>query len=238
MDAESKREQVNHLVEKYISYAEALARSLASQIPMRMEIEEIVSLAHMGLLEAAQKFDASRRVSFKTFAYYRIRGAVYDGMRASGPLSREQLIKYRFQRNMDSYLQQQSDAQISSSSARQIPDLNQLKDLVSTMTSVYLLSMDSTLEHREIASEAGHSPFDAVEKSEAITWLRTTISSLPEQEQTIIRKYYYENKTLDEIGQDMNLSKSWVCRIHARIVKKLQQIHKKNGISGKTSLRV
>jgi len=238
MNAETKRDTVNQLIEKYVSYAEALARSLAPRLPMQMEMDEVLSLARMGLVEAAQKFDASRQVSFKTFAYYRIRGAIYDGIRSMGPLSREQVLKLKFQRGMDYYLQQESGTREPAPGTVGQPDLERLKSLMTTMTSVYLLSMDSTLEHRELPSEGAESPLESCERNEAITWLRQAIKKLSVQEQQIIRMYYYENRTLDEIGQTLDLSRSWVCRMHARIIKKLHQIFKKAELGGKTMLRV
>jgi RNA polymerase sigma factor (sigma-70 family) len=139
---------------------------------------------------------------------------------------------------MDYYLEQQITAQSNHRSGPQQISLDRFRDLVFTMTSVYLLSLDSTLEHVEITAGDSDSPYDTFEKAEAIQWLRKGMKSLSEQEQRVITSYYYQQKTLEEIGRELKLSRSWVCRIHARAVKKLQQIYRRALLPGKAAMRV
>lgn len=234
MKQETHKEQIDHLVEEYLPYAEALAKSMWSRMSRHMELDEALSLARMGLVEAARKFDPARKVAFKTFAYYRIRGAIYDGVRSMAPLSREQAAAHRFQKGMDLYMETHVTTR---GTGGRNPDLAEFRHIVGTMTSVYLLSLDTTLEHVDVADNDGINPHQAIEKSEAIRNIRRLIGELTDQEQTIIRMYYYQNRTLDEIGQELNLSRSWVCRMHARILQKLQRLHDRNGLTHKQAFR-
>ena len=235
---EPDRDQVQRLIEKYLPYAEALARSLRTQLPMYVEMDEILSLARMGLVDAAQRFDESRRVSFKTYAYYRIRGAIFDGIRASGPTSRGEVAKYKFRKSMDMYMQQEVDSWGAASSGIKAVNLSDFKNLIFVMTSIYLLSLDTSMEHVEIPAHAVQSPHEEMEKTEAVGLLRRLIGQLSAQEQQLLQLYYFQNRTLDEIGQELKLSRSWVCRMHARALKKLQKLFLSADKAGKSSLRV
>jgi RNA polymerase sigma factor for flagellar operon FliA len=238
MANEPEQEKVQQLIEKYLPYAEALARSLRTQLPGNVEMEEILSLARMGLVDAAQRYDESRRVSFKTYAYYRIRGTIFDGVRASGPTTRGEVAKYKFRKSMDMYMQQEVDAWGTSPAGLKAINLGEFKNLMFVMTSIYLLSLDSSMEHMEIPSHAVPSPHEEMEKSEALSRLKRLTTQLSEQEQHLLRMYYYENRTLDEIGHELKLSRSWVCRMHSRALKKLQKLFQNADKAGRTSIRV
>ncbi|MEZ4652046.1 MAG: sigma-70 family RNA polymerase sigma factor [Candidatus Eisenbacteria bacterium] len=69
------------LVEQYRSFVTALAKKILKSLPSFVELEDLEAYGTIGLIESSRRFDPSRGVQFKTFAYYRIRGAIYDGIR-------------------------------------------------------------------------------------------------------------------------------------------------------------
>ena len=75
------RPDVDQLINAYRSYAHAIASEMLRKLPPHIERDDIIGAAELGLVEAARAFDPNRGVLFKTFAFYRIRGAVYDGLR-------------------------------------------------------------------------------------------------------------------------------------------------------------
>jgi len=224
-------------VEEYLPYAEALARSMRSGLPGHVDPDELLSLARLGLVDAAQRFDPGRKVSFKTYAYYRIRGSIYDGLRAMAPTSRNDAAKLKFRSAMELYLQQETETIGSVRGKNRALDLGEMKNLIFVMASAYVLSLDTTLEHAEIEARGTRSPHEEMERHELADLLQRLIRRLSEQEQQIIRMYYFENRTLDEIGSLLNLSKSWVCRMHARAMKKMQKMFQGAGKPGKTAIR-
>lgn len=227
--------QIDRLIEEHLSYAEALGRALWSRLPFRPELDEVLSLARLGLVEAARKFDPGRGVSFKTFSYYRVRGAIFDGLRASGPLSREQHARYRFERGMDLFRLQQAEANPRSGAGP--ANLDGLRELMVVMTSVYLLSIDDPDNGGDLPDRNTASPMDHVERREATVLIRRLLDKLNDTERAIIRMYYFEDRTLEEIGRVLGLSRSWACRMHARILKKMYGLHTKSGLTGKRMLR-
>src|SRR5258708_2989430 len=72
----------NHrLIESHLSYAHAIAAEIVKTLPNHVERGDLQAAAELGLTEAAHSYDHRPGVQFKTFAYYRIRGAVYDAVR-------------------------------------------------------------------------------------------------------------------------------------------------------------
>lgn len=78
------------LVEEHLYLVRTIANSCARRLPAHVSAGELESAGHVGLIEAAQRFDPARRTSFKTFAYQRVQGAILDEMRARATYNREQ----------------------------------------------------------------------------------------------------------------------------------------------------
>src|SRR3989338_1291778 len=93
------------LIEKYLPFASAIANKVARALASDLDYDDIVCNARLGLLEAAQRFDARFNVDFKTFAYYRIKGAIYDGLRKTGWIPRSLYSKIKFDQAANEYLQ-------------------------------------------------------------------------------------------------------------------------------------
>src|SRR6516225_6935140 len=74
---------MNELIETHIGFAHAIAAELAGKYPPNITRADLERAAELGLVQAAQNYDPSRFVSFATFAYYRVRGAIFDEVRTS-----------------------------------------------------------------------------------------------------------------------------------------------------------
>src|SRR4030095_9731681 len=98
------RPDVDQLIHAYRSYAHAIASDILCKLPPNIERGDIIGAAELGLVQAAQAFDLSRGVLFKTFAFYRIRVAVYDGLRKMAWFSKAQYQQYKFERAANEYL--------------------------------------------------------------------------------------------------------------------------------------
>src|ERR1043165_4246470 len=107
MQTENRTNQ-NNLVERYRSYAHALAAEFIRKIPAQVDRDDVVGYAELGLVEAARTFDPANGVHFKTFSYYRIRGAIYDGLRKLGGLPREFYRQLKMEGAANAYLEDYS----------------------------------------------------------------------------------------------------------------------------------
>jgi RNA polymerase sigma factor FliA len=78
----------NQLVEQHLQLVQAIARKVKKTLGTSIEYDDLVAYGSKGLVEAADRYDARPGVAFTTFAYYRIRGAMFDGLRTMGWYSR------------------------------------------------------------------------------------------------------------------------------------------------------
>jgi len=79
-----EEENRDELIERYLPYVRSIAQTIISKLPAQIDINDLIGYGRIGLIEAVERFDRTRGVSFKTFAYYRIKGAIYDGLRQIG----------------------------------------------------------------------------------------------------------------------------------------------------------
>lgn len=202
-----------------MEYVRHLAGAVRRDIGTDLELEELAAYGFRGLVEAADRFDPNRGVAFKTFSYYRIRGAIFDGLRQTGWLSRREYA--RFQAASNDLLQSLSD--------RPGPDrpdqpaeeaANQLAEALDQLAVVFVTSLDQGTMERTADSRAPDAA-QILEARDARARVRQALEKLPERERTLIQLYYFEDQSLETAGKALGLSKSWASRLHARAIQSL-----------------
>src|SRR5215813_7303908 len=81
---------------KYLPLVKSIALQVKTKLPAHIELDDLIGYGSIGLMEAMSNFKTGRGTTFKTFAYYRIRGAIYDGLRKIGWLSRSAYAQHKF----------------------------------------------------------------------------------------------------------------------------------------------
>ena len=167
------------LVEKHRAYVRVLAVDVAKGLPPHIELDELIAFVNLGLVEAADRYEPRYGVTFQTFAYYRIRGAIYDGLRKMGPMSRTDYARSRFAARANDILQGATDdEQANAGVALNVDDeIAATKSFIDALIPVYLLSLEDT-NLPEVADE-GESALEKVERQELLTLTRALIEELP-----------------------------------------------------------
>jgi RNA polymerase sigma factor for flagellar operon FliA len=192
----------------------------------------LVAYGSQGLVEAAERFDASHGVAFATFAYYRIRGAMVDGMRAMGWYSRADYARYRAEERATEYMRSVADREAAGATAAPAkPDpgqtLEDIAEILANVTTVHITSLEAAAW---VADERLPAPDEDLAHLQTLAIARRALGKLPEKERRLIELYYFEDKTLEDAGAQLGgLSKSWVCRLHARAVKLLREAMEEEG---------
>ena len=218
------------LVKKHLSLVEAIARKVKRTLGGAMDVEDLVGYGHKGLVEAAERFDGRAGVAFSTFAYYRIRGAMYDGIRAMGWYSRADYARYRAEERANQYLQTQADqegaarAQNPGAASGAGPDaaetLASVAEVLSGIATIHITSLEAASRVPDESLPAPDSAVDTVRLSRRV---RDALKTLPDKERQLMELYYFGDKNLEEAGTELGLSKSWACRLHARAVDLLRR---------------
>jgi len=209
-------ETKSQILEKYGSYVRSLAAQVRKQFNSQYEMDELVAWGQIGLLEAAERFDAKVGANFLTFAHYRIKGAIYDGLRKMGVLKGNAAAAER----SNSYLG--NLAATSSPGGRLEDDVNSISSAVTGLAMVFATSFEGS-EGLQVSDDAV--PADERLQIEQLKRrVRAAIEHLPEKERKLLQGYYFQNKTLEEAGAEIGQSKSWASRLHARAVETLKKL--------------
>lgn len=204
------------ILEKYGPYVRSLAAQVRKQFNSQFEMDELVAWGQIGLLEAAERFDARVGANFLTFAHYRIKGAIYDGLRKMGVLKGQASASDR----ANAYLTNVSDRGFGGGGKFE-DDVRDISDVVTGLAVIFSAGGDA--EGLLITDE--QLPADErIQLEQMRRRVRAAIEKLPEKERKLLQGYYFQNKTLEEAGAEIGQSKSWASRLHARAVETLKKL--------------
>jgi len=202
---------------------QGLVRSLALQIrtrlPVWIELDDLISYGQVGLLQAAQDFDPQKGVRFSTFAYYRIRGAIYDGA--------NQLMWFRADRNPDAKFDQMADAVLKTELGETDETADVKKEaswfsrVAGSLGVVYLASREPDGQGTDVVDRSAPAPWASLMQRETSHQLRQAMELIPADAASLIRAVYFEDRTLQEAANRLGISKSWASRLHARALAQL-----------------
>ena len=219
----------SRLIETHTDLSRKAAAMIYPRVKQHVEFDELVSLGNAGLTEAASRFDPTRGASFSTFAWYRVKGSIIDGLRKSTALPKRVWAKLIALRAASEYLENRIERDAGAASrGAQPPEgaeaLAQIKQAMSAIRTMYLTSLETMREEKgfEPASDAP-APGEHLDTAKLSARLRGALDKLPERERALLTKHYWEGKNLLEAGAELGISKSWASRLHAQAVDRLRQ---------------
>lgn len=218
------------LVTDHLELVKRAARTVYPRVKQHVEFDELVSMGNAGLAEAADRYDPSLGASFSTFAYYRVHGAMIDGLRKGSTLPRRTWARLVALRASSEYLEHQAGREqgaasrgapgAQGSTAEALAAVKQAIDAIQTM---YLTSLEGLRDEGvDLAEPEPTSPLDRLAGVQDQARVRAALQTLPERERALIEKHYFEGKNLLEAGLELGISKSWASRMHAQAVDRLR----------------
>ncbi len=208
------------LVKKHMKYASSIAKKVKLMLPDYIPLEDLIGWAYLGLVDAANKYKYEYGVSFKTYSYYRIKGAIYDGLREFAWVKPSQYAKFKFQKEVNSL---QEEFLLKKKGLKSTPHTEEIKEIIFKVVSVHLISLDSSFEKSGFEVKSKEDPELNFERNEVKKIVNELLKDLDEEELKLIKLYYYKNLSMDEIGKIMGYSKAWVSRKHNKILEKLKK---------------
>jgi RNA polymerase sigma factor for flagellar operon FliA len=213
--------------ESELPLADWTAHQMREQLSKQLPLEELESFAREGLLEAARRYDPARGASFRTFALYRIRGAVLDGLRAHTGLPRRAYERVRAMgagNDVSEGFAEDLAAELAAGIDAERADERLASRLAAVATAMAMgcTAPGAVGERGELVAADPGMPADrCLEREELRALVRREVDRLPEAESTLVRRYFLGEEKLEPIARDMGLSKSWGSRILARGVEML-----------------
>jgi len=224
----AEREQV--LLE-HLPTVRYLARRIHERLPQHVELEDLVSAGVVGLIDALSKFDHTKKVQFKSYAQFRIRGAILDSLRTLDWSPRELRRKGRAVEEAIRAVTQRlgrvpTEQEIAQEMGLNLEDYQQLLGELKGLEigSLHLeRSEDSGDEELAyIPGSPGDDPLFRCLQGEMKQRLTDAIEELPEKERIVLTLYYYEELTMKEIGLTLGVVESRVSQIHSSAVVRLR----------------
>jgi RNA polymerase sigma factor for flagellar operon FliA len=217
--------------QQLIASCQGLVRSLAWKIhrklPPATDLEDLIAYGQIGLAEAARDFDASRGFSFTTYAFHRVRGAIFDGLSKMNWFSHRDYHASRYEYMANEVLSQDAAAAPASATAEE--DVGWLKSISGRLAVVNLATAKDG-SSPDFEAEDTAQPSAALAAREIHQRLHQLIGELPEQAAQLIRASYFEGLTLQEAGKRLGISKSWASRLHDKALKQLARLLAQHGI--------
>lgn len=227
------KETRDALIQEYLPLVKQIAGRLSLGLPPQVEEEDLVASGVIGLLEALERFNPAYDTGFKTFATWRIRGAMLDELRKLSWPPRSLYRRLRELQGAEQKLSHQlgrepSVAEIAAELKWSPETVNQV---YSQMNSHSLISLESLLfapaagdgtEEDLLPAGTFVTPEDNLERDERRSVLTRAIAALPERDKLLLALYYKEELTLKEIGMVLKVSTARVSQLHARALSGLR----------------
>lgn len=200
----------------------SLARSIHRKLPPQIGLDDLIAYGQLGLAEAAQSFQDGKGAAFSTFAYYRIRGAIYDGISKMSWNSHAARIQNKYQQMAGETLQAEATSGDPATASAQ-ENAQWLGSVTEKLAVVYLASHaeDTNDALQRVADLRTLRPDDQLENQEVQALLRRLLDGLAPHERELIRLTYYEGMSLKEAADQLGKSKSWASRLHQAILERL-----------------
>jgi RNA polymerase sigma factor for flagellar operon FliA len=222
---DSHRESI---IKEFSHIVKAMAHRLAYRLPAYMDAEDLVSVGIIGLMDAMDKYDPGREAKFKTYAEFRIRGAMLDEIRSMDWIPRSvhervSLLQRTHTKLLNRLGRPPTDEEVA---AEMKLSLEELDDFLVRSRGAVLVSLDDINLHEPdgpkildmLADRQHPDPLAIILNDRERERVADAIQQLPEKERLVLTLYYYEELTMKEIGSILKVTESRVCQIHTKAV--------------------
>jgi len=222
------------LICEYAPLVKTIAGRLGARLPSHVNQDDLHSAGIMGLLDAIEKFDREKGVEFKSYAEFRIRGAMLDELRSMDWVPRS--VRRNAKRLQEAYVRVEKekmrpaeDEEVASELGIDMEEFYHLLDESKGMTLLSKEELGDLIGMHDLAEKSSMArsiwamdPIDSLDLREVQEVTAKAIEKLPKNEKTVVALYYYEELTMKEIGKIMGYTESRVSQLHTKAVIRLR----------------
>ena len=221
----------DRLLLEHLPTVRFVARRIHERLPQHVDMEDLISAGMVGLIDAFAKFDHGKQVQFKSYAQFRIRGAILDSLRTLDWSPRELRRKGRaVEETVRSLTAQMGRAPSEQEIAKGMQlSLQEYQQLLGELKGLEIGSLN--MERNEDGGDDELSYLPGTESDEPLfrclkgelrQHLIDAIATLPEKERMVLSLYYYEELSMKEIGMTLGVVESRISQIHSAAVIRLR----------------
>jgi RNA polymerase sigma factor FliA len=238
----SRRKRVSQAVRdqivlEHLSLVKAIAVRVHENLPVHVDLDDLVHAGVLGLFDAVAKYDTEKNVIFQSYAKHRIKGAILDSLRQLDWASRD--LRKR-QKQMDATTQtlasqlgrNPNEAEIAEQMGVSVDRWRQMSAELRTVGLVSPTAPSDQEQDRtqDFAARPDSQPDRMCEHRELQTTLARAIGSLPARYQRVVSLYYTSEMTMKEIGDMMGVNESRISQIHKTALRKMATVLQSEGI--------
>ncbi|MBW2622621.1 MAG: FliA/WhiG family RNA polymerase sigma factor [Deltaproteobacteria bacterium] len=222
-------------IKKYAPLIRYIADRLAVRLPNHVSREDLISSGTLGLIDAIDKFDPDRKIMFKTYAEFRIKGAMLDELRSMDWVPRSIRRKANLLEKAYHDLETLHGRPATDEETAEVLGLNldKFHRLLDEVKSISILDIDSfynplpergrdNLLELLMDGDSGPDPLTLLNLNEARSIVAQTIDKLPEKENLVVSMYYYDELTMKEIGAVLGYTESRISQLHTKAILRLR----------------
>lgn len=223
------------LILNYLWLVKYISGRLAIALPPHIKTDDLINSGVIGLIDAVEKFDPTRKIKFQTYAAFRIKGAILDELRRLDWAPRT--IREKAKKIEDTLLSLEKKLNRKPTEKELADELRisteKLSETYRQISATSLLSLEEIwgndgaqkgITRMEVLEDKeSPDPWLVVEEDEIKRIITKEIENLPDKEKLVVILYYYEGMTLKEIGEVLELSESRISQIHSRVILNLRK---------------
>ena len=225
---EKLREQI---IVEYVPLVKLVAGRLNMYLGYTVEYDDLVGYGIFGLIDAIDKFDYGKGIKFETYASLRIRGSILDQIRKMDWIPRSVRQKQKQMESAITKLEKEKGANIKDKDIAQELgiSLEEYRNWEGLTNISNIASLDEFMEQgaesgvKEFRNTAYIEPEDAVDREEIKKMLMAALELLTEKERKVVLLYYYEDLTLKEVAQVLEVSESRISQLHSKALEKMKK---------------
>ncbi len=210
-----------------------IVNRIAIRLPSHIDLDDLHNTGVIGLMDAIDKYNPDKNCKFKTYAEFRIKGAILDQLRSLDWVPRS--IRQKSRRLEQAYTE--VEQRLGRSATEQEVagslgiDLDEFHFLLNQVRGISMVNLDELRSsggadqpmHGDIFEDVkAENPFTSLKSREMRQAVAECIGILPEKERLVISLYYYEDRNMKEIGGVLGITESRVCQIHTKAVARLR----------------
>ncbi len=210
-----------------------IVNRIAIRLPSHIDLDDLHNTGVIGLMDAIDKYNTDKNCKFKTYAEFRIKGAILDQLRSLDWVPRS--IRQKSRRLEQAYTEVEQRLGRSATEQEVAAslgiDLDEFHFLLNQVRGISMVNLDELRSsggadqpmHGDIFEDVkAENPFTSLKSREMRQAVAECIGILPEKERLVISLYYYEDLNMKEIGGVLGITESRVCQIHTKAVARLR----------------
>jgi RNA polymerase sigma factor for flagellar operon FliA len=227
-------EERQRLLVEMFPLVKRLAFKIREHLPAHVEVDDLIANGMLGLVDAISKFDITKRVKLESYARHRVRGSILDGLRSVDPASRDLRRKNKKIQKVYRELEIKLGRRVADEEIAEALALS-LQQWHATLNEIQTLGMDFGARkisagpnmkrpsaEPELLTRDEDNPFDLCYQREKREILGRALAHLREREREIISLYYYQELTMKQIADRMNIDESRVSQLHSAAIARLK----------------